>query len=484
MNRLRRKSKGITFKTSLFTSGLLIGSTVVIFILFYFLLPGYYHQYKIKTLNEALDELIRLSEHETFHEAQRQLDLFTQEHNVWMGVQDENGRLVYVPSVFVRHDEAASEDAQGMQNMPLRKIQLDTPIENMYAVSKPISFQDARYTLMVNATLQPIDEASRAILLFAPDVLLLVLLVSIAGAAVYSRWLTRPLLNMNRAAKSMANLDFTGALQIHSEDEIGELSRSLNRLSQNLQDAMEGLRQANAQLNTEIHKVRQLEEKRKEWIATISHELKTPITTVTGQLEGMIHRIGAFQDRDKYLHRSHEVMMDMQKLVQELLDSSRMESSDFRPEWETVDLSDVVRDSLRRLDYMAADKRITIVSETAGSPKIRADRNLLQKAVTNVIRNAIQYSPAGEQVKIRTESDPRHVMLQVWNAGTAIAEDQLEEIFQPFHRIERSRNRGTGGSGLGLYIVKQILEAHRASYAVTNADGGILFTIRFPREDL
>ncbi|MFD0711788.1 sensor histidine kinase [Paenibacillus sp. GCM10027626] len=497
MSRIRRK--GITYKIFIITNALLIASTFLIFVIFYYFLPTFYHQYKVNTLNKALDQLISETEQMSLLEAKKDLDNFTLQQNVSLAVVNESKRIVYLPSIIdvvplssiVTGDEDLKFDVVPFSSIVTGDEDLKFAINidkikqtaEVYSSERQISLQEGTYTLLMLATLQPINEASQAMLQFAPYVLVLILLISIMGAAIYSRLISRPLLNVNRVAERMANLDFTRTSTIDSDDEIGELSRSLNRLSCNLQESMTDLRQANQQLSIEIDKVRELEGKRSAFIATVSHELKTPITAVSGQIEGMIHNIGAYKDRDKYLQRSYVIMKDMEKLVHELLNIFKLESAGFEPQLELVNISNLVQNSMRRLEYASNAKSMVVETNIVDSLWVRADRNLIEKAITNVIQNAIQYSTSGERVAIRLESVRDHVVFQVLNTGASIPDNQLSEIFEPFHRIEKSRNRNTGGSGLGLYIVKQILDLHHIEYSITNTKKGVLFQMKFQRED-
>lgn len=111
---------------------------------------------------------------------------------------------------------------------------------------------------------------------------------------------------------------------------------------------------------------------------------------------------------------------------------------------------------------------------------VYADPDLMQKAISNIIHNAMNYSPPHELVEIKLEHLKTHVRLSVFNTGTSIPESELDKTFEPFYRLEKSRNRSTGGSGLGLFIVKKILEIHSFSYQLANAKNGVLFTIDFP----
>ena len=130
--------------------------------------------------------------------------------------------------------------------------------------------------------------------------------------------ISRPLIKINKVAKKMANLTLTIYIEINGEDEIGELSNSLNLMNKNLKESFDKLERMNSQLTEEIEKERKLEKERREFIATISHELKSPITIINGQLEGMIYNIGKYKDRDKYLKESYGVIQKMSELVQEI----------------------------------------------------------------------------------------------------------------------------------------------------------------------
>ncbi|MCR8644254.1 HAMP domain-containing histidine kinase [Paenibacillus sp. N1-5-1-14] len=478
MNRLARK--GITFKIGLITSGLLIVSTVIVFVIVALMLPSFYQKYKINTLNTALERLIQDSSTKSLQEAKRELDSFTQIHNVWLGVRDLNGNMIYVPSPYVKYkDEPSTGEPKTVPYT--KKIEIAMP-SNVYSVDKPIAFTDGHYKLFANATLQPIDEVSQVILLFAPYAIGIVILISITGAVIYSRMLTKPLVRVNRVAKRMASLDFSLSSDIRSKDEIGELSRSLNRLSENLQDAMSELQHTNGQLQIEMDKVKKMEDQRKIFITAVSHELKTPITAVMGQIEGMIDQIGIFKDRDKYLRRSYTIMQEMEKLVRELLQIYEFENTILKASLKPIELSPLVKECLRPLDYVIQAKCTQIHVEMKDDVYVQADRNLLKKALSNILQNAIQYSPERATVTVELiEQDTRYV-LQITNSEAVIHNSQLQDLFEPFYRIEKSRNRYTGGSGLGLYIVKQIMDVHMLEYGIASTEQGVQFTIYFPRE--
>jgi two-component system, OmpR family, sensor histidine kinase VanS len=485
---LRNKySKSVTVKIFGVTSMLLVISAFLIYLIMYSMLPKFYYNYKRDTVKKGLQELTENISGAPIKDAVEQMDDFIEKYNVAMRVLDPEGRVVYIPSNFVRftennvHREAfrPMRGTQGYQS--LMRERFVSRSANVYTVFSEVSFaeEDTIFTLYVNAPLQPIDEASRVLIMFTPYIGLIVIIISIIGALIYSRLLAHPLVNINKVAKQMSELNFSEKCVVKGEDEIGELSSSLNTLSMNLQKTMGELTSANEKLMDDIAHERELERKRREFTATISHELKTPITVLKGQLEGMISNIGAYKDRDKYLNRSLFVLESMEGIVREILDISRLESNGFSPVIEKVDISSMTRECIQEISYLAEEKDIVIKSEIEDRIYINADRKLIKKAVANIIKNAVVHTGRGETVEVKLLKTDNRVKLELDNTGVFIPEEEIKEIFKPFYRIEKSRNRSTGGSGLGLYIVQKVLDAHNAFYSISNTDKGVIFVIIF-----
>ncbi|WP_335520621.1 sensor histidine kinase [Neobacillus drentensis] len=483
------RRKGITLKIFLITSALLAVTASFIYLILYFFLPSYYYKYKTSTLEEGTAQLVQDVEKLSIEEARAKLDSFAQKYNVALIIQDKYGQVLYFPSSFIPRlnitiPSSPPPPLQFGAVIPGGKLQSirGEGIPEVYTIQKPIAFTDGQFIASITATLQPIDEASNAILMFTPYIVIIIIVVSVGGALLYARIIAHPLLKINHAAKHLANLDFTQVCKIRSRDEIGELSNSLNELSYNLQQTMSELQEANEKLKDDIQKEREMEGKRREFIATISHELKSPITAVMGQLEAMIYGIGVYKDRDKYLKRSLAIMQDMQNLVNEVLEVSRLETYDFSPKLSQVNISDTVKNIIQRLEYFSTAKSIEMQTDIQDELYVLADQKLLEKAVNNIVNNAVKYSPQGEQVQVSLSEEQEHIALYVLNTGVQIEELELEKVFQPFYRIEKSRNRNTGGSGLGLFIVKRILEIHHVSFVLQNTNDGVLFVIQFPKE--
>ncbi|KAB2364000.1 HAMP domain-containing protein [Bacillus thuringiensis] len=480
------KMKRITYKLFMTTSLILLAFATLIYVTLYFFLPKFYEQYKTDQLQTGIEEIIDKSKDLTLQNAKPLVDEYAQKNNAVIYLQNNEGRLIYSPSIAFLQSTIQEGTIQGgtqakgfVKTVPARS--LDNP-RNSYEVSKPIQFQDVNLTLVVFATFQPIDEASQVLVRFLPYISIIVLVIGLGSAYLYSRFITKPLIYINKGAQKMANLDFSEKIEVRSMDELGELSNSLNDMSINLQQAIFDLQKANQQLKSDIEKEREIETKRREFFAIVAHELKTPLTVMKGYLEGMIYNIGPYQNRDQYLNKNFQIIENLEQLVREILSMSRLEQHTFKLQVEEVNLSKSIDTITKKLEFFASQKGIQIIKEVDSDIFVYTDYVLLEKACKNIIHNAIMYSPYNEKVYIKLTKDSKqnNIQIRVINTGVKIKEEEIQHIFKPFYRIEKSRNRNTGGSGLGLYIVKQILESLFITYSMSNTKQGVQFLITIP----
>ncbi len=480
------KKRGIVFKIFCITSTLLTVSALIIYLTFYFLLPKYYLNYKKSDLQSGMNKLVKTLKQTQSDDSHTILSDFAYKYNVRISIDNGEDVIFYFPQDVnkninkeIRDRFRITQNRTGNPNPYYDNLRKHDTI----SITDTATFLDdsKEYKITIISTVQPIDEASKVILMFLPYMLVVIIILSILAAYIYSHIISKPLIHLNGVAKQMAGLDFSIESHIDTKDELGELSRSLDTLAKNLKINIEELNEANLQLKDDIQKEREQETKRREFIATISHELKTPITAVTGQLEGMIYEIGAYKDREKYLWQSYKIMKDMEKLVYEILDISKLESTLFTPQFATIDLSTLVLDILEKFYYFTEVKNIEFITDIEKGVFIVSDEKLITKAIANIISNAVKYSSENEKVFIDLKTINEKVQLQILNTGAHIDEDQLEKIFLPFYRVEKSRNRKTGGSGLGLYIVKRVLDMLRTDYSINNVSEGVKFIINFEK---
>lgn len=205
----------------------------------------------------------------------------------------------------------------------------------------------------------------------------------------------------------------------------------------------------------------------------VSHELKTPITVIRGQLESMIMGVGDFKNYEKYLPQVLAVTEEMENLVKEILAIPKMEAMGIESNMMEISITDIVKECIQSLEPLADEKQITSHVELGDNVQITAQPQLMKKAISNIISNAIRHSPNGENVIIQLTGKS----LIVENSGVTIFADDPTNMFTPFYRVDKSRNRSSGGSGLGLYIVKTILDLHHLECRMENGMNSVIFTI-------
>lgn len=217
-----------------------------------------------------------------------------------------------------------------------------------------------------------------------------------------------------------------------------------------------------------------LGEQRRDFFAAASHELKTPITIVKGQIESMLLGIGRYKDARAVLPETLAEVERMEKLVAEILEISRLEMDGLAGKAETVDMAALAGGVIADILPLAEERGTDVSASLADGVTVTGSAALLERAVHNIVSNAVRHSPPGASVSVTLTSE----RLDVRNTGVTIPEDELERLFTPFARIERSRSKATGGSGLGLYLVKTILELHSLRYEIHNdGDSAVVFTV-------
>ena len=232
---------------------------------------------------------------------------------------------------------------------------------------------------------------------------------------------------------------------------------------------------------------REQEQRRMAFFAAASHELKTPVTILKGQIEGMEQKVGVYKDRDKYLARAGKVIATLQNMVQEILMISKMEAWDFSIEKKQMDFAELIRIQLAELNEFFEQKGMKLEVFLPDRCSCMADPGMLETVVKNILVNAVRYSPEGENMGVnlferQEKACGSKAVLEVENTGVWIPEQDLPRLFDAFYRVDSSRNRKMGGSGLGLYIVREILEQHQAEYELKNTTKGVLFRLELSLE--
>ena len=344
-----------------------------------------------------------------------------------------------------------------------------------------ISFADSTeaYILLLAKNTNKESQVVLALQKTLPILSVAILLVSVIVAFFYTWYMTKPIKKISKLSKQMADMDFSGLCPTNRTDEIGVLSHSLNDLSKKLAAALSELQEANQKLQADIDMERRLEKQRVEFFAAASHELKTPITIIKGQLQGMLYQVGRYKDRETYLAQSLEITDTLGKMVQELLTISRLDTPGYTCKKSNLNLSNFIIDRVTAFEDLFMQKDLTVEQSISPEVYILGDMQLLQKALDNLLGNAAAYSGAGNQVLIKLWKETETTTLTIENTGAHIPDEAISRLFEPFYRVDQSRNKQTGGTGLGLYIVKTILDLHGAKIEIANTIQGVIVSVQF-----
>ena len=339
---------------------------------------------------------------------------------------------------------------------------------------------DNGYVLYIRMPISPIEESvkiSNTVLLMIGGITLVV-----AGiiASFISRKFTNPILQLNDIANKMSKLDFSKKYRItDTEDEINELGRSINTMSDKLEATIKELQKNNIELEKDIEEKSKIDEMRKQFISDVSHELKTPIALIQGYAEGLIENVNSDEESRKFYA---EVILDetnkMDKLVKQLLELMKLEYGKREFDNEKFNINELINEVLRKCSVMINEKNIKVYFENKEPIYVYADEFYMDQIITNYLTNAIKHAEEVEKetkIEIKVEKVSNKIRVSVFNTGENIPEEDLQRIWGRFYKIDSSRNRQDGGSGIGLALVKAIMNNYQNEYGVKNKKNGVEF---------
>ena len=287
-----------------------------------------------------------------------------------------------------------------------------------------------------------------------------------------SRHITRPLQQLSELSKEMANLNFDAKYTSTSEDEIGVLGNNLNRMSGELEKTISELRTANNELQKDIEKKEQIDEMRKEFLSNVSHELKTPIALIQGYAEGLQECINDDQEsREFYCDVIIDEAAKMNNMVKKLLSLNQLEFGNDTVNMERFDLTELVKGVVQSAQLLASQKEAEIRFLQEEPISVWGDEFKIEEVVTNYVSNALNHVDFEKKIEIKAVKRGDVVRLSVFNTGARIPEEDLDKIWIKFYKVDKARTREYGGSGIGLSIVKKIVEEHGGKIWATSREG-------------
>jgi len=296
------------------------------------------------------------------------------------------------------------------------------------------------------------------------------------------RRFTRPILKLADISKQMSELNFDVKYEVKGRDEIDTLGNSMNVLSEKLEKTISELKSANSELQMDIDRKTQAEEVRKEFLSNVTHELKTPIAVIQGYAEGLKDNISESpEEREFYCDVIIDEAAKMNTMVKKLLTLNQLEYGITPPEFCRFDLTEVIRSVLVSMEIMAKQNDVTVHFEQEEPVYVWADEYMVEEVLTNYISNAFHHVAGAKIVEVKLIPMGEIVRIAVFNTGIPIPAADLQNVWQKFYKVDKARTREYGGTGIGLSIVKAIMEAHNRAYGVKNHASGVEFWFELDR---
>ena len=310
----------------------------------------------------------------------------------------------------------------------------------------------------------------------------LAVLLALISCFYVSLMITRPIKTLAKLSEQMGNFDFEAKYTGTSKDEIGILGCNMNLMSDSLKKAFDELKLANEKLQEDIKKKEEIDNMRKDFIANVSHELKTPISLIQGYAEGLNEGLCEDEESRKYYT---EVIIDeankMNIIVKQLLTLSALESGNQKLDISSFDMSELIAGVIETTSILLADKNANIKFE-AKKILVKGDEFKVEEVLTNYISNAIHHVKENGNIEIKLIEKDKKLRISVFNEGKCIPNEDLSSIWEKFYKVDKAHSRSYGGSGIGLSIVKAIVEAHDNSCGVRNLENGVEFWFELDRE--
>lgn len=353
----------------------------------------------------------------------------------------------------------------------------DPQRESMYLESWGF-FTDNSTAFIMSAPLSSVGESVR----LANQFLLYVGIIAaaIGGLVIYltARQISKPIYRLSNLSKRMSNLDFEAKYEPekHEMEEIQVLGNSMNTLSERLEETISELKSANNQLTKDIEEKTKIDEMRKEFIANVSHELKTPIALIQGYAEGLQEGMGEEKEsRDYYCDVIVDEANKMNQMVKQLLTLSSLESGNDKPVMDRFNLTELIKGVVNASKILIEQNQIQVEFDDQTPVYVWADEFKIEQVVTNYLSNAIHHIDGEKKIIIRMIPENGLVRVSVFNTGTPIPEEAIPNLWTKFYKVDKARTRAYGGTGIGLSIVKAIMDAHNQQYGVKNWENGVEF---------
>lgn len=494
-----------SFSRKMFAALSLIVLLIVCVLIFLntFVFGKFYTSYQQDSLVEAYSLVNELLSDDISDEVIDEIEKITEKGNLDILIEDAEGTKIYSSNNSIEKINEQLFNHPSQQNMDIgltpnhsmrgpqeNKVIFQNDSYEMIEINNKVSDRnyivlrgDASngYQIYIHVAINSIDENVSIVTRFTFITVFSLLVMTVVVIGFMTKRITAPILEINEIAERMSELDFSKRYkEKETGDEINNLGKSINKMSDELENTISKLKVSNIQLEMDIEEKSRIDETRKRFISDVSHELKTPIALIQAYAEGLQEEETTEENRKYY----REVIVDeackMDKLVKQLLELMKIEYGNRKFNDREFDVISLERKIVKKASVMLDEKNIELIFEDYSKIDVLADDFYIEQVFTNYLTNAIKYSTpinGNTQIHIKNEvsEDGKTVRVMVQNTGENLSKEALEQVWERFFKLDESRNRDKGGIGIGLSLVKAIMTNYNSDFGVKNLENGVEF---------
>ena len=499
MERIVKKAKSVRVKLFLILCLVVISIIAFLIIVNSFVLEKYYQYTKSNNLKSTYSLI------NSYYTGQIEVDNISDEldkisisNNFDIIVKDDENVAIYMSNKDFLSSIRKVINFWGMDkkqeatiiekedNIEIKRI-VDTETKMTYMLLK--GTLDNGFVVYIRLPMSSITESVQISNKFLYLIACIVIIVGGIVIIYISKQFSSPISEISAIAKKMANLDFSQKYVVKDDDEINELGKNINIMSEKLEGTINQLRSTNIELERDIERKSKIDEMRKSFISDVSHELKTPIALIQGYSEGLLENVNTDEESRKFYA---EVILDeatkMDKMVRQLIELTKLEYENREFNNRNFNIVELEKEICRSSKVMLEEKGVNVEFETSDVINVYADDFYISQCITNYLTNAIKHVEEvdGEKgIKITNTIIKDKARITVFNTGENIEKENLSRIWNRFFKVDESRNREDGGSGIGLSIVRAIMNNYGNDFGVENKLNGVefYFDIDLERKD-
>lgn len=457
------------------TTAIIIISLTIMMMILSVVLNYYTSKTTYRTLDECCNQISEIVEDsESFNDQNRFLKLMTTVTNVAQAdifITDSNGSIIICACEEWQESQKCLHSSYTIQKDVLNRAEQENNLfistiniykYPQYVAVKKIELAENYYifaTSPISAVRELMSTITKVYLILA--IIPIIIMFFAIYAMTYN--LTKPLKSMSEAAKAMAKGDFSKRIPVTSDDEIGELAVSFNMMTNSLAN-LEGMRRS--------------------FVANVSHELKTPMTSIGGFIDGILDGTIPPERHEYYLKTVSDEVKRLSRLVEGMLSMSRLESGQSVLKPEKIEFSQLLYTIVIGQEQRIEQNNLEIQGlDSIENITLPADKDLIYQAIYNLVDNAIKFTNKGGTISFSLQDKKDYIVFSISNTGKGIPKQELPLVFQRFYKGDKSRSNVKDSTGLGLYLVKTIVSAHKGNISVTSVEDKITtFEITLPKE--